>query len=295
MRIDAIRRSLLCGMCLIALPTAAWAQVPADSGYKPTREPVLRVSKKPEPAKTPKVAPHPLDPALKLAYDGLENMRGRVADYTATMVKRERVGGRLGNEEYMFVKIRNRKVEGNRTTVPFSIYMRFLKPQNIAGREVIWVENRNNNKLVAHDTGLIRGSIRVNLDPEGSMAMKGNRYPIMEAGLENLVVKLIEKAERDRAAGACDVAFFKSKVAGRACTMIQVTHPKKEAPYDFHIAKVFIDDELQIPTRYAAYSWPRRPGGDPVLEEEYTYLDVKLNVGLDESDFNPDNPKYAYP
>ena len=32
-----------------------------------------------------------------------------------------------------------------------------------------------------------------------------------------------------------------------------------------------------------------------VLEEEYTSLDRKLNVGLTDMDFNPDNPEYKYP
>ena len=36
-------------------------------------------------------------------------------------------------------------------------------------------------------------------------------------------------------------------------------------------------------------SWPETPGGEPPLEEEYTYLDVELNVGLKDSDFDPDN------
>ncbi|MEC8305160.1 MAG: DUF1571 domain-containing protein, partial [Planctomycetota bacterium] len=63
----------------------------------------------------------------------------------------------------------------------------------------------------------------------------------------------------------------------------------------FHIAKVHIDNELRIPIRYAAYSWPRRPGGNPVLEEEYTYKNVKLNVKLSDEDFNPDNPGYKFP
>jgi hypothetical protein len=56
--------------------------------------------------------------------------------------------------------------------------------------------------------------------------------------------------------------------------------------YDFHVARVFIDDQLQVPVRYAAYTWPKTPGGQPELDEAYTYLDLKLNVGLSENDFD---------
>ena len=33
----------------------------------------------------------------------------------------------------------------------------------------------------------------------------------------------------------------------------------------------------------------------PLCEEEYTYLDLKLNVGLTDTDFSPDNVAYNYP
>lgn len=238
---------------------------------------------------------HPLDPALHIARRGLDKIRTEIGDYTGYIVKRERINGRLTGKETMFFKIRNRHRTEDGTAVPFSIYMRFVDPEPVKGREVIWVEGRNDNKLVAHDVGW-KALFRANLDPEGRMAMSGQRYPIYEAGIENLVVKLIEKAERDRAAGDCKVDYYQgAEINGRKCTVIQVTHPEKRDPYDFHLAQVYVDDELQIPIRYAAYSWPRKQGGSPVLEEEYTYLDLKLNVGLDDRDFDPDNPEYDYP
>ena len=49
------------------------------------------------------------------------------------------------------------------------------------------------------------------------------------------------------------------------------------------------DDELQIPIRYESYDWPQKEGGQPVLLEEYTYTDLKVNVGLTDKDFDPDN------
>ena len=75
--------------------------------------------------------------------------------------------------------------------------------------------------------------------------------------------------------------------------MIEVRHPVKRPHFDFHIATIFIDHELNVPIRYASYSWPTEEGGEPVLLEEYTYLDVKLNVGLTDADFDPD--EYDFP
>ena len=71
----------------------------------------------------------------------------------------------------------------------------------------------------------------------------------------------------------------------RSTTCIRVYHPVPRDNFQFHIAKVFIDDELGVPIRYEAYTWPKQPGGEPVLDEEYTYLDVKINVGFTDADF----------
>jgi Protein of unknown function (DUF1571) len=241
-------------------------------------------------------APHPLDSALELAHNGLAAMRENIRDYNAILVKRECVDGVIGDANYMRIKIRNPRTSEDGSTVPFSVYMKFLKPKNVSGREVIYVEGQNDNKLIAHETGIITGMKTFHLDPSGWLAMKGNRHPITEAGLENLVIKLIEKAERDKAAGQCKVDYRQgAKINGRTCTMIEVIHDEKRAPYEFHKAQVFIDDELQIPIRYSAWDWPPSPGAESTLIEEYTYVQVEINVGLTDADFDPLNEEYAFP
>ena len=242
----------------------------------------------------PAATPHPLDRALEIAYGGLENIQGNIKDYTATMVKRECVNGRVGEQEFMKIKVRNRKSGPNQENVPFSVYMKFLKPT--AGREVLYVENRNNGNLLVHEPGLLTGMKTFELPPDGALAMRGNRHPIYEAGIENLVKKLIEKAERDRQLGDCNVEYREgAKINGRDCLMIEVTHPVRKDVYEFHKAQVFIDEELQIPVRFASYDWPKAPGQEPLLIEEYTYTKVKLNVGLTNLDFDPSNKEYDFP
>jgi len=172
--------------------------------------------------------------------------------------------------------------------------MRFRRPAAVNGREIIWVEGRNNGKLVAHDVG-IKGLIRVSLDPDGPIAMRGQRYPIREIGLENLLAKMIETAECDRERGDCLVKISdQAKVGGRPCRLVQIEHPERHPHFDFYRAQVFFDHELKLPCRYAAWSWPPEPDGEPVLEEEYTYTNVRLNVGLTDLDFDPDNPNYDF-
>ena len=40
--------------------------------------------------------------------------------------------------------------------------------------------------------------------------------------------------------------------------------------------------------------WPREKGGPPELLEEYTYLDLKLNNGFTDADFDTQNPGYRF-
>jgi len=275
------------------------AEPNAESGLK---EPVFRVAKaKNGVANGVVVNPadeHPLDPALKVARETLTLIQNTIDDYTCTMVKRERIKGVLGDHEYMQAKVRNRKLDENgKTKTPLSAYLKFVKPKNVEGREVIWVEGQNNGKLKAHEGGLLGRTLpSVWLDPEGALAMRGQLHPIYDIGIENLVLKLIDRGTKEKKFGECEVKFVPgAKINGRGCTVLVVTHPVQRPHFEFHKAEIFIDDAMKIPLRYAAYFWPATPGSEelPVLEE-YTYLNVKLNVGLADADFNPNNPNYNF-
>lgn len=286
------RRHFLGG--LVGTGAAAAAAIAQERSRDQLREPVFRVANN---EGAPQGGSHPLDPAIEIATRALGIIRNDIADYTCTMVKRERVKGTLRDHEYMFAKIRNGKVQDGRVVTKFGVYLYFLKPEDIKGREVLYIEGENNDKLLAKEGGL-KGKIvpSVWLRPDSALAMADNLHPITEIGLENLVIKLLERAEREKQAGGeCEVNFMRdAKINGRVCTLLQVKHPVKRPQFDFFLAQVFIDDELGLPIRYAAYGWPEREGAQPPVLEEYTYLNLKLNVGLPDSDFDHNNPNYKF-
>ncbi len=228
---------------------------------------------------------HPLMPCLRWAYDGIDDME-RIQDYQARMVKRERINGKLGEYESMFVKIRHK---------PFSVYMYFLGPDNKKGQEAMYREDANSGKMQAHGVGIQKMFGTVSLDPTGQIAMKDNRYPITEIGLVTMVRRLIEVAEQDIKYGECEVKFYPgAKIEDRVCTCIQVVHPTPRRNFRFHIARIYVDDELNVPIRYESYDWPEKEGGRPQLLEEYTYLNLKLNNGFTDADFDARNPNYQF-
>ena len=229
---------------------------------------------------------HPLMPTLRWAYSGLGNVE-KIQDYSTTLAKRERIAGKVGDYQYMFVKLRHH---------PFSVYMYFVGPPEVKGREVIFVEGQNDGLMWAHGVGLeytMFGTIR--LKPDGPVAMRNQRYPLTELGILNMTRRLVEVGEQDVKYGECQVKFYKgAKINNRVCTCIEVVHPVPRRNFLFHLARIFVDDELNLPIRYESYDWPREKGGAPELLEEYTYLNLKLNNGFTDADFDIKNPNYKF-
>ncbi len=278
--------------------TVAWGTTGASAlcGWsqerRPVHEPVYRISK----ANVEAPNQHPLDPALQMAHDGLQRIRTQIRDYTCILVKRERLKNELSDHQYIFTKIRHRQYDQGQLVVPFSVYMYFLKPAEIKGREVIFVEGRNNGKLCAHEGGR-RGSLlpSVWLNPDSPLALQDSRYPITDVGIENLVLKLIERGQRERQFPDIEVTFKKNaRINDRICTVLEIRHPQRRPEYEFYFAQIFIDDQLGVPIRYAAYGWPEAPQAEPSVLEEYTYMQLKVNVGLTDEDFDPNNKNYNF-
>ena len=232
---------------------------------------------------------HPLDPVLKIAYQSIKQMEENLVDYTAVLSRRERVGEQEMPPSSMEVKIRN-----PRNDQAFSIYVKFIKPENTKGREVIWVDGQNDNKIVAHEAGLL-GLLKVVQPPDSFIAMVGNRYPVTETGLLRLMRKLTQYGLRDRKHGDCSVEIIENiTVAEVNCTRLRIVHPEKQEPFTFHIAEIDMDMERMIPIRLATWDWPLAQQ-EPPLVEEYIYHKLRLNAGLKDLDFDPENPAYNYP
>ncbi len=269
-----------------AAPAQGYQQPLARSSYQVAE----RSNPVPNPAKISterKPNEHPLMPALRWANGGLQRMERELRDYSTVLVKRERIDGKLNPEEWMFVKVRHK---------PFSVYMYFLKPPKLRGQEVIFVEGANNGKMWAHPTG-IRHTIvgTVSLKPTNPIAMQGQRYPITEMGVKNMIQRLVEVGSNDVRYGECDVKFLKgAKINNRTCTCIQVVHPVPRRNFLFHMARIYVDEELNLPIRYESHDWPKEPGGPPELIEEYTYLNLKINNGFTDADFDTRNPNYNF-
>ncbi len=122
----------------------------------------------------------------------------RVSDYTALFQKQEVVEDKLLPQENILLKFRK----------PFSLYMRWLDGPH-EGREVLYVREKYNGKLIGHEGGFF-GFLTLSLDPKGRRAMKGNRYPITEAGLSKLIARVLKDVEKGEAEGVLQLSHKQS-------------------------------------------------------------------------------------
>jgi hypothetical protein len=228
---------------------------------------------------TQKPGEHPLKPVLRTLKSCQEEIDRNVHDYSCTLKKRERVEGELGDYQFIFMKVMHQ---------PFSVYMSFIKPY--AGREVVYVDGQNNGKMLVLEAGFTRMLGKIPLDPNGTKAMSGQRHPITDVGMRNLTNKLTKMWESELQFAECNVtAVPGKKVEGRPATLVQVVHPTARQNFKFHIARLFLDEELKVPVHFDAFLWPTQDGGQPQLEESYTYSNLKVNNGFTARDFDPNN------
>ncbi len=242
--------------------------------------PATRIALKPATSAAPET---PIARAVRTVAECQERYRS-VTDYTCTFWKRERISGTLIPAHVMAMKVR---------TKPQSIYLKFEQPAK--GREAIYIAGRHNGKVIAHDVGfnkLLAGTLH--LDPTSSRAMTDCRHPITEAGIGPLLETVSKRWESELNLDESVVTFSDMKVGEQHCLMIETTHPGRGGDFMFHKVRLYVDKELGLPIRFEAYDWPKHAGAEPELAEEYTYSDLKLNVGLKEIDFDVANSSYSF-
>ncbi len=239
--------------------------------------------------------PHPLTRAMKIAHDGYQRMNDEVRDYTCVLVKRERIDGKMRVPERILAKVRHEQVEDGEVVSPFSVYMKFEAPDSMRGREILFVSGRNDDKFLVRKGSGRLAFLTVSLKPTSMLAMSGNRYPITEFGIKRLAERMIELGNHDLGYQECEVVIHNDiDMSDRICTSIEVMHPVRRQHFEYHLARIYIDNESQVPIRFESYDWPESEFDAPVLKEEYTYREMKLNVGLTDADFERTNPAYGF-
>jgi hypothetical protein len=221
---------------------------------------------------------NPMDVPLRLVAEASVAYKG-VRDYSCLFVKRERLRGQLQPENLIAMKVR---------TQPFSVYLRWLRPNSIAGQEVCYVAGHNQGMMRVHSRGLLGVAGFVSLEPNDPRALENSRHTITEAGIGNLIVRYSERWEREARLNKTQTHVAEYEYNKRRCLRVETIHPDNSGrQFVFYRSLVYFDKENHLPIRVENYDWPQ-PGGDPngTLAESYSYADLKLNVNLSDAVFD---------
>jgi Protein of unknown function (DUF1571) len=203
-----------------------------------------------------------------------------VKDYTATFTRSEILNGKQRPEETMALKFRE----------PLQVYMKWLSKSG-KDREAIFVKGRDEDKALVHEPGWISGHFTVLLPPDGPTIMSRSRHPFDEIGIGRiieLIISTFEKANQARELEMRDLGIMRE--GDRSLRFIEGILPKDPAKkYYCYRAIVGIDETLKLPVSVKVYDWNDK------LIEHYRYMNLQINVGLTDMDFDPKNPAYEFP
>jgi outer membrane lipoprotein-sorting protein len=211
----------------------------------------------------------------------LEEMRqayGRVDHYTATFLLQEQVDRELNPEQRLLLKFKK----------PLKIYLRWLKG-NHEGRQALYPAGVDGNELWVR-LPLLVGAVTLSLDPESPRARKGSRHAITEVGIGKLLDLITENASRGMRRGELTIEDRGQHITFDRPSQRYILHfPGDHAKgYYCMTAILDVDREHRLPVYAEIFDWRGQ------LIERYGYLDVRLNPGLTDADFDPKNPAYEF-
>ncbi len=287
-------------ICAAAVPVAAIvARVLLTPPLEPARStatplPAPEISKAEQATATLDALTWPEAPlegmaAKKLLLQVVTAGRDRLAaveGYTTTLRRQERIKNKLNAEQTIQLKVRHR---------PFGVYMRFVQPD--AGKEAVYSEGRYENHIMAHGGGLSRALVpRLKVPPDSPLAMAGNRHPITDAGLLNLLKKLVHFRELDLVDDDAGTTLDRvTDKAGRPWLRSVHTHSIQSDERPFMYVEVLYDPRTKLPVQIESYEWPKSGRmQDRQLSERYRYDDLELDAPLTDLDFDPANPAYQF-
>jgi hypothetical protein len=198
--------------------------------------------------------------------------------YACTLIKQERVGGKLQQPETIELKLRS---------APKSIYMKWGAGP-FKGRELLYNEAvLGIDKLRVREGGVL-GIVPVTLGIDAAVARRGTKHLVTEVGVGHLLTLI----ERDylRAAPRGHIKRVNLGIEpldGRMTYKVESILPRDAALGYYCYRMIHTTDYLRgIEVRSEVFNFKDE------LEESYYYKDVNVAPGLTDVDFDPRNKKY---
>ncbi|MCE9556336.1 MAG: DUF1571 domain-containing protein [Planctomycetes bacterium] len=234
-------------------------------------------------------AKHPQLAEVLAWMEGCLKRIDAIESYTTTIVSRERENDAIGEYRHVFLKYRRE---------PKSFYMYFLAPEDIRGRQVLYVKNQRDDKLLVGGFGRGSGFGPVLIHPDSPLATRSFVCPLHKLNLRDLTQRAIDYLKVNTVQGISQVRIYlKARVNGRLCTVYEVDHRSNKGRFKMQI---FADDELQLPCRFEVHT-AQPQNNNLELLQEYTFVGKEksqspflVDKPLLDRDFDARNPDYGF-
>jgi hypothetical protein len=227
--------------------------------------------------KVPDAPANPMDEPIRLLNEARQAYAA-IHDYTCVLIKKEKMSEQAPVENVMAMKVR---------TQPFAVNLKWMEPKSLAGQEAVYAVGKNDGKMRVRSAGVLGAVGFVTLDLDDARAKQTSRHSIAEAGIGNLLDRYAKGWEREREWKMTEVQVAEYEYNKRRCIRVEATHPNNpDRRFLFYRNVTYFDKETKLPIRVECYDWPRREGAAPELVEVYSYVNMKLDVGLTDDVFN---------
>jgi hypothetical protein len=261
----------LAAVLALFLVSSAMPQTPPPAATRTTVPPQAA-------AKDETPAASPMDEPLRLIAEA-RKIYDEIRDYSCVLIKKERLRGQLQPESVITMKVRNQ---------PFSVYLRWQQPKEMAGQEACYVAGKNNGMMRVHANGLRGVAGWVTLDPNDTRAKQSSNHSITEAGIGNLIGRFEKTWQKEKQLNLTRVRVGEYEYNKRRCTRVEAFHPDNSGgQFISYRTIMYFDKETHLPIRLEVYDWPKKGGNaDGDVMEIYSYINMKTNVGFGEESFD---------
>ncbi len=201
-----------------------------------------------------------------------------IRGYTSILYKQERIDDELQGKEKIFLKYREH---------PHSIYMKWLDGP-WKGRELVYNESLlGKGKVRVRESGAL-GILPVTLPVDSAIAQRGSNHKVTEIGLKNLLDMIEENYRAAEPNNDLDRKNhgFQDLDGHKVYVMESILPDDPSKGYYCHRMFHYIDFKRSLEIKARIYTFGNK------LYESYYYTRIKINPGLTDNDFDPDNPDY---
>jgi len=202
----------------------------------------------------------------------------KTRDYSAYMVREERVDGKLLPAQTAELRVR---------CEPFSLYSRTVAPKALLGQELAFVSGRKEDMVRVKLAGTAGGSGFQSVELTDAKASVDSKYGVTGTGI-GAVLKRIDSALEAEKTAKTKPEFLVAdyEFDGKACTRFDVICERSHTGRFAAKFVVYFDSKTALPVRFEAYDQPKKGNSEGELLECVSFVSLKFNSGLGDGVFD---------